>query len=370
MVDVDVNRVARLATGTMRHALDTIDAATLRDLYVEQKLTAARIATRFGCTARTILRRLRRAGFRTRPPGPVPRRTTPPAWSAKAAYAVGLMATDGNLSPDGRHMSFVSQDRELVETFIECLGLTTAVRTLRTRAGGILCRAQWADRRIYDWFISLGLFPAKSRRLGQLAIPDECYADFVRGCIDGDGSVHVYADRHHRSKNDRYVYERLYVSLVSASLAFLEWIKSSVTRLVGVTGAIHEHRHPGRRATWDLRYAKADSIKLIRWMHYDPDVPALLRKRTKAAPFLSALGSCPARSVGRPRVGWLYNTDATGSAAREYLGRGGETGDSRRSKRRARKGVRVQIPPPVPTPTTPSLTTPGPGRYRGRSVGL
>jgi hypothetical protein len=280
------------------------------------------------------------------------------------------MATDGNLSPDGRHMSFVSQDRELVETFIDCLGLATPVRTLRTRAGGILCRAQWADRCLYDWFVSLALTPAKSRRIGPLAVPDERFADFVRGCIDGDGSVHVYTDGSHQARNDRYVYERLYVSLVSASSPFFEWIQRTGRRLVGVVGVIHEYRRAGRSPIWDLRYAKADSIKLIRWMHYGPDVPCLLRKRVRAARFLSALGSSSVRSVGRPRVGWLYNTDATASGSQEHLGRGGETGDSRRSKRRARKGVRVQIPPPVPNSTTPSLTTPGAGRYRGRSVGL
>ena len=272
-----------------------------------------------------------------------------PVWSVKTAYAAGLMATDGNLSSDGRHMSFVSRDRELVETFAECLQLATTVRTLRTRAGGTLYRVQWADRRIYDWFISMGLLPAKSLRLGRLAVPDECFADFVRGCIDGDGSVHVYTDTYHQRKKDRYVYERLYVSLVSASYPFLEWIQTTVRRLVGITGVIHEYRRPERRSIWDLRYAKAASIRLIRWTHYDATVPCLDRKRARAARFLTTLGSQAAGSGGRPRFGWLYNIGAPGSAPRECLGRGGEMGDSRRSKRRARKGVRVQIPPPVPT---------------------
>jgi hypothetical protein len=270
-----------------------------------------------------------------------------PRWGVQTAYAVGLMATDGNLSSDGRHLSFVSRDRDLVETFADCLQLSTLVRTLRTRAGGALYRVQWADRRHYDWFISLGLLPAKSRRLGRLAVPDEHFADFVRGCIDGDGSLHVYVDAYHRGKKAKYVYERLYVSLVSASYPFLEWIQTTASRLVGIGGAIHEYRRSGR-SIWDLRYAKADSIRLIRSMHYDTTVPCLNRKRVRAARFLTTLGSSADRGVGRPRVGWLYNVGAPGSGPQEYLGRGGETEDSRRSKRRARKGVRVQIPPPVP----------------------
>lgn len=38
-------------------------------------------------------------------------------WSPEFAYAIGLLVTDGNLSPDGRHLNFTSKDRELAETF-------------------------------------------------------------------------------------------------------------------------------------------------------------------------------------------------------------------------------------------------------------
>jgi hypothetical protein len=99
----------------MRRSLDSIDPGLLRRLYVDQDLTAEHIPTQLGCTSRTILRRLRAAGIRTRPRGPAPRRAMPPRWGVQTAYVVGLMA-DGNLSSDGRHLSFVSRDRELVET--------------------------------------------------------------------------------------------------------------------------------------------------------------------------------------------------------------------------------------------------------------
>src|SRR6188474_1301933 len=45
-------------------------------------------------------------------------------------------------------------------------------------------------------------------------------------------------------------------------------------------------------------------------------------------------------------------------------GRSGETADSRRSKRRARKGVRVQIPPPAPAPPQARQRRPPPPRRR------
>ena len=38
-------------------------------------------------------------------------------WSPDFAYAIGLITTDGNLSPDGRHVNFTSKDLELIKNF-------------------------------------------------------------------------------------------------------------------------------------------------------------------------------------------------------------------------------------------------------------
>ena len=38
-------------------------------------------------------------------------------WSADFAYAIGLIMTDGNLSPDGRHLCFTSKDIEQINNY-------------------------------------------------------------------------------------------------------------------------------------------------------------------------------------------------------------------------------------------------------------
>ena len=150
------------------------------------------------------------------------------------------------------HLSLISKDVDQIETFRRCLRLEVPTSQLRT-ATGIHHKVQWCDRGLYDWFVGAGLTPAKSRTLGPLAVPDSVFRDFFRGCIDGDGSVLVYIDRYHAARRPQYVYERLYVSLVSASLRFLDWIKASVGRMVCVGGAIHRSgprdRPCGRCAT-------------------------------------------------------------------------------------------------------------------------
>jgi hypothetical protein len=47
-------------------------------------------------------------------------------------------------------------------------------------------------------------------------------------------------------------------------------------------------------------------------MYYAQGVPCLSRKRDKALRFLTPLGHASVRSVGRPKVGWLYTVPARG----------------------------------------------------------
>jgi len=275
-----------------------IDAEMLRKLYIDQELTTLEIAAQFGCGATTVNRRLQRFRIPVRPRGSrpqgrlqggVPARA---AWSPELAYAVGLIATDGNLSPDGRHLAIPSKDLQLLESLRCCLRLENRI-VRRVNGRGHIYRLQWGDRRFYDWLLGIGLTPAKSLTLGSLAVPDDHFADFFRGCVDGDGTILVYTDRFHATKNVRYVYERLYVSLVSGSRPFLGWIQRTIHKLLGVSGSINEHRRPGRRPTYALRYAKGESIQLLAWMYRAPHAPCLVRKRNKAVPFLPATTVCP-----------------------------------------------------------------------------
>jgi hypothetical protein len=271
----------------MRPRFVDLDEATLRHLYIDERFTMLALATRLGCGATTISRRLRRFKIPARPRGPAPlRNTSGLAWSAPVAYAIGLIATDGNLSRDGRHISVVSKDLDLLETLRRCLGLQVSVAKFETKRGTVVGRVQWSDRAFYDALLVIGLTSAKSLTLGPLTIPDEYFPDFFRGCIDGDGSVLVYVDRHHTAKNERYVYMRLYVSLVSASQSFIDWMQANVRRLTGLNGAIEVRQSKVRRSLWLLRYAKRESFSLLRWMYYAPDVPSLGRKRAKAEQFI------------------------------------------------------------------------------------
>lgn len=259
----------------------------LHKLYLDQQLTIEAIATRFGCSASTIRRRLKELAVPIRPRGSQIRRKWESRWSPELAYVVGLMATDGNLSKDGRHLALGSKDQELLETLRDCLSIENSISRTANGKGSYYYRLQWGDRSFYNWLLSIGLVPAKSLRLGPLVIPDEYFADFVRGCLDGDGSVNVYTDRYNVFKSETYVYTRLFVTIVSASFPFLAWLQNNIARLIGVQGGLFAKKsRQGHSPCWDLKYAKHASIRLLEWIYYAPDVPCLARKRDEARFFL------------------------------------------------------------------------------------
>jgi hypothetical protein len=288
----------------MHPSLMPIDAELLRRLYVDERLTARDIASRLHCTETMVLRRLRSFGIVLRKRGPAPRHATEPrslGWSPAIAYAVGVIATDGNLGRDERHLTVTSKDFELLNTIRVILGIGPAVASYRSGSKRLRCsRLQWSDGRQHAWLRSLGLTPAKSRTLGPLAVPDQYFADFLRGCIDGDGSIVVYTDRYHTAKNPSYVYQRLYVTLVSGSQAFPKWLQMTIQKLTGMKGSINQQRKRGYEPLYILRYAKRESIQLLHWLYHSPDVPCLPRKRARAQPFISGpfRGMLPGQRAG------------------------------------------------------------------------
>jgi hypothetical protein len=112
----------------------------------------------------------------------------------------------------------------------------------------------------------------------------------------------TYVDRHHASRNPAYVYTRLFVSLVSASPDFLGWVRAMVRKRRALSGHVTVRRASGRHDLWRLRYAKAESIALLRWLYPSQPVPCLARKREQARAFLTSGARPPRLGPGRPMV--------------------------------------------------------------------
>ena len=206
-----------------------------------------------------------------------------PVMTAALAYIVGVITTDGNLSSDRRHINITSKDVEMVLTIKRLLNLQDKI--IKKSRGGSKEKKyfvlQFSDVVLYDFLLGIGLMPAKSKILENILIPDEFFADFLRGCIDGDGSIDFFM--HPESKLPQYR-----VRLVSASPLFLQWVLEQSRALANLSGgSIYQQRE---KSVGILSFAKEDSRKILKFMYYKSSLPSLSRKRKVAQQLLRAGG--------------------------------------------------------------------------------
>ena len=247
-------------------------------------------------------------------PGAKPKGRVLLRWSPSFAYAIGLLTADGCLFQDGRHLDFTSKDKDQVQTFKKCLGLK--VKIGRKQRGGRgtekrYYRVQFGDVLFYRFLVDIGLSPAKSKTIRSVQVPDQYFADFLRGYFDGDGTSSSFYDSVYPKSY------RFYVAFVCASPVFIHWLRAKIEETVGVRG--HVIDYPDLRCL-QLKYAKHEAIKICHYMYQGRPKVFLRRKYLKVQNSLSIINQR----------------------------RGGEMATTLRSGRSARKGLRVQVPPSAP----------------------
>jgi len=192
----------------------------------------------------------------------------------KFAYLVGLITTDGSLSSSGRHIIFTSTDKQLLQLFCSILNISTNSIKFQKPSGYTknkikykqAFRIQIGNIYLYKKLLSIGLHPNKSKTLKKLNIPDKYFPDFLRGWIDGDGSIFTYIDNYMSYKKKKYQYLRLYIQLPSASKLHLNWLRNNIKRLINIKGALALQHAKKSKQMWRIRYNKKESIKLLNWI--------------------------------------------------------------------------------------------------------
>lgn len=202
------------------------------------------------------------------------------AWTPDLAYAVGLLVTDGCLSSDGRHIILTSSDIEQLENFKKCLNLRAKIGSKRNLTG--TCNyVGFSNVQLYDWLCKIGLSPRKSLTIGKIDIPDKFFRDFLRGDLDGDGTITSYTDHWNTIKNPKYIYKRIFLRFVSASKIHMEWLQKMCIKNLGVTGRLHTiiSKRKGASNMYTLKFGKKESLKALSQIYYSDTIPFLKRKR-------------------------------------------------------------------------------------------
>lgn len=203
----------------------------------------------------------------------------PTKWNADLAYLVGYITTDGCLSSDGRHIAIVSKDRKHLEKINGHfnIGVKIGTKASTYNPEGLYYHITFGGVGFYRWLETIGLMPNKSKRIGELMIPRYFFGDFLRGHLDGDGSVYSYFDLRWRSS---YM---IYVDFLSASLQHILWLQKKLKDYYNITAPIKR----GVRV-YKLSCAKRNSLKLLTHMYSGNQKPLCLdRKYNKVQQILA-----------------------------------------------------------------------------------
>ena len=174
-----------------------------------------------------------------------------------------------------------SSDIDLLQTFSKCLSLNNKIGTSTNNGYSKKpsYRIQFGNIKLYKWLIEIGLHPNKTLTIGEINLPDKYFKDFLRGHLDGDGSIITYCDQYNYYLGRNYTNQRIYLKFISASEKHIYWLLKKIIELAGVKGSLtctrfdQENKNP----LWVIRFAKKESINLLTWIYYKPNLPSLER---------------------------------------------------------------------------------------------
>lgn len=200
-------------------------------------------------------------------------------FSKESAYILGYILTDGNISKRIGQVKIASNDKKILELIAKKLKnsypINSFLRKDRTKIQYVL---YLSSKEIYNTLIKIGLTPNKSKTVKMPYIPKKFFFHFLRGVIDGDGSIYIQQDKY---KNKTYTFLR--VSIISASIKFLSKLQNDISKLSGLkTKNLRKNK-----TAFDIKYSTKESLELLKLVYKDSKDLRLERKFNKYKNFLT-----------------------------------------------------------------------------------
>lgn len=194
-------------------------------------------------------------------------------WTNESAYVLGWIYTDGNLSKSRPRMKICCCDKDIIVTISKLIGSTHPIyeHTPKNRT-----RPQFTlvvdSQKIYDRLIEIGLTPSKSKTTTVPNVPQKYFSHFLRGVIDGDGSVYLEPQKY----RDRD-YSFLRLTVVSGSIEFLHVLQEKIGNSYGVKEKIMSKN----KTAFQLKYSTNEALKVLSHVYKDSSFGRLERKYEK-----------------------------------------------------------------------------------------
>ncbi|KKL45892.1 hypothetical protein LCGC14_2351050, partial [marine sediment metagenome] len=154
------------------------------------------------------------------------------SWGDNTAYVLGLFCADGNMSKSSNNINIClhKNDAYLIKKIYNIMGSTHRVYYDKNVAKFCV-----DNKHLYNDLLKLGITPNKSKTLKCPNIPKEFVPHFIRGVMDGDGSVDTKRKR---------------MKIVSASQDFIKGMSGMLKNL--------EIEHKVYNEPYILNYIKTD----------------------------------------------------------------------------------------------------------------
>jgi hypothetical protein len=167
----------------------------------------------------------------------------------------------------GHIIEIASVDQDHLQMIADHIGGKYAYRRVRQHSD--CYEIVYCNKPMYSDLLELGGTPHKSRTIGFPQVPDPLLPHFVRGVIDGDGTLAWNGDRP-------------IVQIYSGSPDFLDTLGCAVEAATGIPAP----QRQTNRDNWVLKWSTTRAKCLVGWL-YDMNAGlALPRKATIAAQFL------------------------------------------------------------------------------------
>ena len=191
-------------------------------------------------------------------------------WTPEMAYVLGYWWADGYmyLKPHGAHeIEIASNDRDHLEMMANVIGGTYSLRKVSSTSN--CYEITFCSKEMYQDILAHGGTPRKSRTIGFPYVPPELLPHFVRGVVDGDGTLAWNGDRP-------------VLHIYSGSRQFLFDIAAAIEHATGM----YAPNVNANRALWYIKWSTIRAKSLASWLYFDNPGIALERKRAIATKFL------------------------------------------------------------------------------------
>lgn len=194
------------------------------------------------------------------------------SWSPSMAYVLGYWWADGYMrvkrSTTAHIIELSSVDCQHLQLIAQTIGGNYDYRKIK--AQGNCYGVEFCSKEMYYDLLALGGMPNKSNAISFPPVPAELLVHFVRGFVDGDGTLAWNGDRP-------------ILQIYSGSRYLLERMALAVEEQTGIPAP----NVIANRSLWNIKWSTIRAKCLAAWLYIEHPGLALDRKAAIAADFVA-----------------------------------------------------------------------------------